>query len=164
MIAVFPAARTRLRDDRGARIAIDVRPVAPRMFRVHIGPEVARPSRLLVADAPSAADWSMEADADGWSIQTIDATLRIDRDHYRGALSDQAGRARVSEERHDQDIRGGYHHVPSGHARGLRWLTAALTPDEALFGLGEHFGALDRRGQAFASWTVDAFGVRRDRA
>jgi alpha-D-xyloside xylohydrolase len=33
-----------------------------------------------------------------------------------------------------------------------------------LFGLGEHFGALNRRGQAFASWTVDAFGVRSDRA
>lgn len=134
------------------------------MFRVHIGPEVARPSRLLVADAPSAADWSMEDDADGWSIQTSDATLRIDRDPYRVALIDQAGRARFSEERHDQDIRGGYHHFPSGHARGLRWLTASLTPDEALFGLGEHFGALDRRGQAFASWTVDAFGVRSDRA
>src|SRR5207253_586193 len=28
----------------------------------------------------------------------------------------------------------------------------------------EHFGALDRRGQAFASWTVDAFGVRSDRS
>jgi alpha-D-xyloside xylohydrolase len=46
----------------------------------------------------------------------------------------------------------------------LRWLTAGLQPDEALFGLGEHFGALNRRGQAFASWTVDAFGVRSDRA
>jgi alpha-D-xyloside xylohydrolase len=46
----------------------------------------------------------------------------------------------------------------------LRWLTARLKPDEALFGLGEHFGALNGRGQAFASWTVDAFGVRSDRA
>ncbi|TMD66404.1 MAG: glycoside hydrolase family 31 protein, partial [Chloroflexi bacterium] len=45
-----------------------------------------------------------------------------------------------------------------------RWLTAHLKPSEAIFGLGEHFGALDRRGQAFASWTVDAFGVRSDRA
>ena len=50
------------------------------------------------------------------------------------------------------------------HARGLRWLTAGLRPQEALFGLGEHFGALNRRGQAFASWNVDAFGVRSDRA
>ena len=67
-------------------------------------------------------------------------------------------------EPNDRDIRGGYHHFPTGHARGLRWLTARLKPAEALFGLGEHFGALDRRGQAFASWTVDAFGVRSDRA
>src|SRR5207245_2731656 len=26
----------------------------------------------------------------------------------------------------------------TGHARGLRWLTVGLKPDEALFGLGEH--------------------------
>jgi len=71
---------------------------------------------------------------------------------------------RFLDEPHDRDIRGGYHHFPTGHARGLRWLTAGLKPDEALFGLGEHFGALNRRGQAFASWSVDAFGVRSDRA
>ena len=151
-------------DDRGALQSIDIRAVAPAMFRVHIGPGAARPSPLLVADAPAVSDWSMEEDSTGWSIYTSNATLRIDRDPYRLALLDQTRSERFGEERHDQDIRGAYHHFPSGHARGLRWLTASLTPDEALFGLGEHFGTLDRRGQAFASWTVDAFGVRSDRA
>ena len=97
-------------------------------------------------------------------MATKEATLRIDRDPYGLSLADRSGRERFREERHDQDIRGTYHHFPSGQARGLRWLTARLSPDEALFGLGEHFGTLDRRGQAFASWTVDAFGVRSDRA
>ena len=97
-------------------------------------------------------------------VRTSALNLTIDREPYRLRLADASGAVRFAEEPNDQDIRGAYHHFPSGHARGLRWLTAALQPTEALFGLGEHFGALDRRGQAFSSWTVDAFGVRSDRA
>jgi alpha-D-xyloside xylohydrolase len=119
---------------------------------------------LLVDDAPSATDWKMEERADGWSVSTSALTLEVDRDPFRLRLKDAAGAVRFLDEPNDRDIRGGYHHFPTGHARGLRWLTARLKPDEALFGLGEHFGALNRRSQAFASWAVDAFGVRSDRA
>ena len=101
---------------------------------------------------------------DGWSISTSALTLEVDRAPFRLRLKDATGAVRFADEPNDRDIRGGFHHFPTGHARGLRWLTVALKPAEALFGLGEHFGALDRRGQAFASWTVDAFGVRSDRA
>jgi alpha-D-xyloside xylohydrolase len=151
-------------DDRGTRVALELRPVAPNIVRVHIGPGATRPSRLLIPEAPTATEWDLAEDAIGWSIRTPQLTLNLDRDPYRLRLYDPAGRVRFAEEPEDRDIRGAYHHFPTGHARGLRWLTAALRPDEALFGLGEHFGALDRRGQAFASWNVDAFGVRSDRA
>jgi len=109
-------------------------------------------------------DWELKETTSGWSLSTGAASLDIGRDQYRLALRDASYTERFVEEPNDRDIRGGYHHFPTGHARGLRWLTARLKPAEALFGLGEHFGALDRRGQAFASWTVDAFGVRSDRA
>ena len=151
-------------DDLGARIPIEVRPVAPNMFRVHIGPGATRPSRLLVGDAPHQNEWRLAEEASGWSIETSQAALHIDRDPYRLRLVDASGDERFAEAPEDRDIRGAYHHFPTGHARGLRWLTARLKPAEALFGLGEHFGALNRRGQAFASWTVDAYGVRSDRA
>jgi alpha-D-xyloside xylohydrolase len=151
-------------DDRGAGIQIEIRPVAANVVRLHFGTGASRPSRLLVDDAPSAADWKLVQTIDGWSITTSALTFEVDRSPFRLRLKDAAGRVRFADEPNDRDIRGGYHHVPTGHARGLRWLTAALRPEEALFGLGEHFGALDRRGQAFASWTVDAFGVRSDRA
>lgn len=101
---------------------------------------------------------------EGWSIATSALTLDVDRAPFRLRLKDATGAVRFADEPNDRDIRGGFHHFPTGHARGLRWLTAGLKPAEALFGLGEHFGALNRRGQAFASWTVDAFGVRSDRA
>ena len=97
-------------------------------------------------------------------MSTSALTLEVDRAPFRMRLKDAAGTVRFLDEPNDRDIRGGYHHFPTGHARGLRWLTTGLKPDEALFGLGEHFGALNRRGQAFASWAVDAFGVRSDRA
>ena len=151
-------------DDRERRLPIEVRPVAPHIVRLHIGPGPARPSRLLAAEAPARAEWALEETATGWAVRTSAVSLTIDRDPYRLRLTDASGAERFVEEPHDQDIRGAYHHFPTGHARGLRWLTAGLKPAEALFGLGEHFGALDRRGQAFASWTVDAFGVRSDRA
>jgi alpha-D-xyloside xylohydrolase len=151
-------------DDRGARVAIEVRPVAANIIRLHFGGGAARPSRLLVPEAPARTDWEIKETALGWSLSTAAASLDIDRDPYGLRLRDPSGAERFVEDRNDRDIRGSYHHFPTGHARGLRWLTARLKPEEALFGLGEHFGALDRRGQAFASWTVDAFGVRSDRA
>jgi len=151
-------------DDRGGLIPIEIRPVAPNIVRLHVGPGATRPSRLLVDDAPSATDWKMEERTAGWSATTSALSIEVDRAPFRLRLKDAAGTVRFLDEPNDRDIRGGYHHFPTGHARGLRWLTLALQPDEALFGLGEHFGALNRRGQAFASWTVDAFGVRSDRA
>jgi len=138
--------------------------VTPNVIRLHIGVGASRPSRLLVADAPPKTGWRIAEDAAGWSIETGRVKLHLDRDPYRLRLVDPAGDERFAEAPDDRDIRGAYHHFPTGHARGLRWLTARLKPGEAIFGLGEHFGSLDRRGQAFASWTVDAFGVRSDRA
>jgi alpha-D-xyloside xylohydrolase len=145
-------------------VAIELWPVAPALVRLHVGPHPGRPSRLVVDSAPSATEWTVEERGDGWRLRTSALTLDVDRDPYRLRLCDLQGRERFAEEPHDQDIRGHYHHFPSGHARGLRWMSVRLRPDEALFGLGEHFGALNRRGQAFASWTVDALGVRSDRA
>lgn len=143
---------------------IEITPVAPAIIRLHFGPGANIPSRLLVAGAPTRTDWSLEPRESGWSIKLPEAALEIEREPYRLRLVNARGTASFAEEPEDRDIRGGYHHFPTGHARGLRWLTAALQPDEAIFGLGEHFGALNRRGQAFASWTVDAFGVRSDRS
>jgi len=151
-------------DDRGGAIPLEVRPVAPNIVRLHFGPGATRPSRLLVDDAPSTTDWKMGETPDGWSVATPALTIEIDRAPFRLRLKDASGTVRFVDEPNDRDVRGGYHHFPTGHARGLRWLTAGLKPKEALFGLGEHFGTLNRRGQAFASWTVDAFGVRSDRA
>ena len=158
-----PAIKLEAEDERGARVPIEIRPVGPRMLRLHFGAGATRPSRLVV-DQPAAGEWRLEESPRGWSLSTPAATLEIDRDPYRLRLLDRSGTERFVEEPNDRDIRGNYHHPPTGGARGLRWLTARLQQDEALFGLGEHFGSLDRRGQAFSSWTVDAFGVRSDRA
>lgn len=151
-------------DERGTKIPIEIRPVAANIIRVHIGPNPSRPSRLTVPGVPAAADWSLEESPSGWTVYTPEAALEIARDPYRLRLRDAAGRERWVEEPLDRDIRQRYHHLPSGYARGLHWLTPRLRPEEALFGLGEHFGTLNRRGQAFASWTSDAYGIRSDRA
>src|SRR5207247_6861257 len=118
-------------DDQALRLPIEVRPVAPNIVRLHIGPGQARASRLLIPEAPSRADWTLEETSAGWSVRTSAVSLTIDRDPYRLRLAGASGAERFVEEPHDQDIRGAYHPFPSGHARGLRWLTAALKPSEA---------------------------------
>ena len=143
---------------------IEIWPVAPEIVRIHVGPHPSQPSRLLVADAPTGTAWRLEETAAGWVVTTPALVLHLDRAPYRLRLGEGSGEARMVEEPNDLNIRHEHHHFPSGHARGLRWMTVALRPDEALFGLGEHFGPLNRRGQAFASWSVDALGIRGDRA
>jgi alpha-D-xyloside xylohydrolase len=151
-------------DDHAGRVSIEIRPVVPNIFRFHYGPGAQRASRLVVSEAPSKIGWQLEENDRGWLLKTEGGSVAILRDRYGIEIRDARGDARYAEDSEDRDIRGAYHHFPTGHARGLRWITVALHPDEALFGLGEHFGRLNRRGQAFASWTVDAFGVRSDRA
>ena len=46
-----------------------------------------------------------------------------------------------------------------GHDDKVATLAFALDPDEALYGLGEKFGALDRRGSRYRSYVEDALGV-----
>src|SRR5256884_5773769 len=117
-------------DDRGGVVPIEIRPVAPNIVRLHFGPGATRPSRLLVDDAPSVTDWKMDERADGWSISTSGLTLEVDRASFRLRLKDAAGTVRFLDEPNDRDIRGGYPHFPTGHARGFPWLTAPLKPDE----------------------------------
>ena len=106
--------------------------MAPNIVRLHFGAGATRPSRLLVDDAPSATDWKVNEGPDGWSVATEALTLEVDRAPFRIRLKDAAGIVRFMDEPNDRDIRGGYHHFPTGHARGLRWLTAGLKPEEAL--------------------------------
>ncbi|HYM49103.1 MAG TPA: glycoside hydrolase family 31 protein [Candidatus Limnocylindrales bacterium] len=156
--------RVDARDDLDRALPIEIWPVAPDIVRLHVGRHPGRRSRLTVDSAPTATPWALEERGGGWTVRTPAIRLEVDRDPYRIRLLDGDDRERFAEDPLDRDIRGQYHHFPSGRARGLHWLTARLRPGEALFGLGEHFGAVNRRGQAFASWTVDAFGVRSDRA
>ena len=44
---------------------------------------------------------------------------------------------------------------PTGAASNGLWLQKALDPKEGLFGCGQRFGALNRRGQRLAHWTTD---------
>src|SRR5205814_1837864 len=111
-------------DDRGGAIPIEIRPVASNIVRLHFGPGATRPSRLLVDDAPSATEWKVNEKADCWAVATSALTLEVDRAPFRLRLKDAAGTVRFLDEPHDRDIRGGYHHFPTGPARLLdcrRW-------------------------------------------
>ncbi|HEV2013640.1 MAG TPA: hypothetical protein VGR77_07140, partial [Candidatus Dormibacteraeota bacterium] len=75
-------------------MAIEVRPVAPGIIRLHIGAGAARASRLLDVDAPASTDWSVDENATGWSVYTSAVSLDIDREPYRLRLKDASGNER----------------------------------------------------------------------
>ena len=64
----------------------------------------------------------------------------------------------------DGHIRGGYR-LPFALRGGGAWgLAFALDSDEGLFGLGEKFDALNRRGKLYTSWNEDALGVNTEKS
>src|SRR5207245_11032300 len=81
-------------DDRGSRVPIEIRPVAPDIVRLHFGAGASRPSRLLVDDAPSATEWQTDDRGDGWSCSTPALTIELDCAPFRVAVSDTGGGVR----------------------------------------------------------------------
>nr|WP_198665477.1 glycoside hydrolase family 31 protein [Thermus sediminis] len=76
--------------------------------------------------------------------------------HHRGR-----GVLRSSEDGH---IRGGLRIPFLSRKQGAWALAFALESGEAIYGLGEKFGGLNRRGGLFTSWNEDAWGVNGERS
>lgn len=59
----------------------------------------------------------------------------------------------------DGHIKGGLRLQPVLRGEGWSGLSLALGASEAVYGLGEKFGALNKRGQLITAWNEDALGV-----
>lgn len=105
-------------------------------------------------------------------LRTPALTLRVTRNPFSLTVRDAAGGIVYEEQLLDVNAVGeGHRRVPplgytldaQGGAACMN-LCARLRPQERIFGLGERFGEMNRRGQSVYIWNQDTLGCRDDQA
>lgn len=156
-------------DARTARFVVDGLPLsiaahAPGILRLRIGTPTL-PDYGLLAIAEPEGELRVEPDADGWRVDAGALSLTILANPLRIALRHE-GRA-VLGSITDQHFRGRSRLPAFGlddAARRLWCASFALASDTAVYGLGEKFGPLDKRGQLVRGRAEDALGVNTELA
>jgi alpha-D-xyloside xylohydrolase len=157
----------------GARFATDVGTLEIDAY----APDIIR-LRGTLADAAAPADYGLLVGAPERShvkVATVDGGYVLEAGTVGLELSSSPVRLRFMREGRavlqsttDGHIRGGLR-LPAVAVRagagGPAWHVAfGLHSGEPVFGLGEKFGPLDRRGQLITSWNEDAWGVNSELA
>ena len=149
------------RTPQGARFETEVGTLevtfyAPGILRMRLG-EVSRPDYGLLVGAPASMSPTCRQYDDLVRLGADDLALELEAAPMRLRLF-RAGRP-VLASTEDGHISGGRRVSPLARAEGLWSLALGLCSDEPLYGLGEKFGPLNRRGQLITSWNEDALGV-----
>ncbi len=155
----------------GRSVEITLRALTPEIWRVKVVIPgcAAQPETPILLD-PDAPGLPLTARVDDSSL-SVDAgatTLRVDRDPFCLRWFDADGVEICRENPFDIDGLGRPFILPLGFVadaeRPLIVDTLHLRADEHLFGLGEKFTPLDKRGQRIITWTQDAFGSTSERS
>lgn len=136
---------------------LEVTCYGPGVFRLRAGPNT-RPDYALVTGRAKPCTVARRDDGT-WTFTAGDCTLELLTRPLRLRLLHRG--APVVESSTDEHFRG-FTRLPAfGRLRqGAQWTAAlALASGEAVYGLGEKFGPLDKRGQLIHSQVVDALGV-----
>ena len=141
---------------------LDVECFGPGAFRLRVGPNtrpdygilVARPQACGVAQRAAGA-WTFTSGESMLELGGVPLTIRV-------RWKNQVVLRSITDER----IEGGTRLPTLGRLRqGGLWSAAfALATGEPVYGLGEQFGPLDKRGQLVHSQVQDAQGVNTGRA
>jgi alpha-D-xyloside xylohydrolase len=108
-------------------------------------------------------------DEDGITISGAHLTLRLGLKRWFVAFIDETGQHIWRENPTDIDGLGRPFILPAGFVRrgsSVSCVTESfhIGADEHLFGLGEKFTPLDKKGERIISWTQDAFGSTSERS
>ncbi len=163
--AVRPIGRPQVHRE-GVTLQTDAGPLsvgvyARDIFRIRLGDAVGPFYGLLalppVTSVDELGDVTVEETENAWTIRARGACLTVRLNPLRIALQ-RNGKSLIetSTDRHFRRAQ----RLP-GFARDRDgWFAAfGLDSDEPVFGLGEKWGALNRRGQLITSWAEDALGV-----
>jgi len=144
-----------------AKLRIDF--CSPETFRIRmaLGEIHEKRDYILVKDKISEARPRFDEEHSSFIISTSCLTIKIEKDPWRLKLFDKSGKL-VSEESESKNIMGDYISPPIGFLEGQDGKhtveTIRMFPDEHIYGLGEKFTDLDKRGEVICSWNQDALG------
>ena len=127
-------------------------------LRVRLG-KTARPDYGLLIKQKAEGRLTVEHIETGWRLTHGDVALVVTPTPFRITL-EKNGRT-IATSITDQHFRGGTR-IPAfaRDAKNGKWCAAlALESDTAVYGFGEKFSSLDKRGQLVRGWIEDALGV-----
>jgi alpha-D-xyloside xylohydrolase len=143
--------------------------VSPRTLRLRLtsGPQVhpPQPELMLAGPVPKDDSWRYEKVAGGWRYASAQGSVTIQENPFHIEIRDANGK-RLTATDHTSDNSTSFTPIlPFGYVRRAadysRSYNAAFTlsPGEKIFGCGESFTSLDKRGQKIVLWTDDANGI-----
>ena len=147
--------------------------VTPRTVRIRIrtGPQVKpdEPSPMLVGEPPRDNSWKMTRITGGYRYASTAGSVTILENPWHIEFRDAQGRL-LTKTNHASDYAAqlepalpfSFIRRASDYSRSVA-AVFSLAPGEKLFGCGESFTRLDKRGQKVVLWTNDANGVETGR-
>jgi alpha-D-xyloside xylohydrolase len=145
--------------------------VTPRTVRLRVaarpGAPPDEPSLMLAGEPPTDNSWEMSDDGSSTTYESRFGSVIVTRDPVRFEFRDASGRL-LTRTWNLADTKAVVNTRPTPfsfvrNASNLRRHIAAsfnLSPDEKLFGCGESFTRLNKRGQKLVLWTHDAYSAQ----
>ena len=143
--------------------------VSPRTLRIRMtsGPQVhpAQPELMVAGPIPHDDSWKYEKVQGGYRYASVAGSVTILEKPFHIELRDASGNL-LTKTDHAADNTSSFTPVmpfsfvrrTSDYSRSFE-AAFTLSPDEKIFGCGESFTSLDKRGQKLVLWTDDACGV-----
>ena len=145
--------------------------VSPRTVRLRFSTRAELPrdadSVMLAGPVPSDKSWRVEQTADAVTWTNANGRVRLVKNPWHVEFYDASGRL-LTRTQNAGDPATYFTPIPFSFVRrasDLSRLTAAtfeLQHDEKIFGCGESFTRLDKRGQRVNAWTRDGMGVQNE--
>ena len=158
--------------DRDPALPFDISFVSPRTLRLRFSTRdlppalmAGAPSMMLAGPVPTDASWRVQSGDSAVTYTSRYGRVRIARNPWSIELFDSAGTMLTRTQRLNEP-RSFTPYVPFSFLRRSRDIgrsTAAtfeLSPDEKIFGFGESFTRLDKRGQRIVAYIRDAMGAQ----
>lgn len=123
---------------------------------------------MLVKEKLSDVKFQLEEKQDFLLIRIPRLSIKIDKNPWKLSVYDDNGKI-ICRETSSKNVAQKFVTYPLGFSTKTgsdikyTFETISLAPDEHLYGLGEKFLNLDKRGQRITSWTTDALGNSTDR-
>jgi len=158
-------AKLEARTDSGQTVWASIALVTPEVFRLRMWLDEEPPidSPMLVEGARRSSGANLTEDGERVMVDSGALRVCLSRaGEWSMSVIPEDGRAVFEQRWEDRQIRGAVT-LPTGFSRDRDGRAQfhevfSMEPGEHLYGLGEHFGPVDRKGQRIVSWSRDPVG------